>query len=174
VAKEKNDLAKRLGLSAEDYLPSEATKALEAYEKLMGKVDSMTPALSKIPEIKTRKFDFDSLPPLPSKEESNQYQSASVFLESISKEALNWKNELEKPYIPSVIALLYGGIQIQVDSMSKVSFNGIKIMGKMNGAPCSILAHQSTVQVLCCAYEKKEDEQTNPIGFKWDDKNITV
>lgn len=108
-------------------------------------------------------------------EEENQYQSASTFMASIAQEALEWKNSLDEEHIPAIIAILYGGIQIKVNSLSKVSFHGIRIEGELNGSPCAILAHQSTVQMLCHAVKTiKQAEPPRPIGFIWDDQEVNV
>jgi len=108
-------------------------------------------------------------------EEENQYQSASTFMASIAHEAMEWKNSLDEEHIPAIIAILYGGIQIKVNSLSKVSFHGIRIEGELNGSPCAILAHQSTLQILCHAVKKiKAAEPPRPIGFIWDDQEISV
>jgi hypothetical protein len=87
---------------------------------------------------------------------------------------LNWKNNLPENYSPAILAVLYGGIQIQVKTLSQVSFHGIKVEGTLNGALCSLLAHQSTIQLLCYAEEVKPDVPRNPIGFIWDGKLIEV
>jgi len=108
-------------------------------------------------------------------EEENQYQSASTFMASIAQEAMEWKNSLDEGHTPAIIAILYGGIQIKVNSLSKVSFHGIRIEGELNGSPCAILAHQSTVQMLCHAVKQsKEAEPARPIGFIWDDQEVNV
>lgn len=108
-------------------------------------------------------------------EEQNQYQSASTFMASIAQEAMEWKNSLDEEHIPAIIAILYGGIQIKVNNLSKVSFHGIRIEGELNGSPCAILAHQSTVQMLCHAVKvAKKAEPPRPIGFIWDDQEVNI
>jgi len=93
---------------------------------------------------------------------------------ALSNEALRWKNELPDKYRPAITAILHGGIQIDINSLSQVSFNGIQIEGTINGSPCSLLAHQSTVQLLCYAVEITEETPSRPIGFIWPGHNIEV
>ena len=112
------------------------------------------------------------IPRMPTQEEINEYQSASVLMQALAEEALQWKERLPENYKPAILAILYGGIQIHVQTLSQVSFHGIRIEGSMNGAPCSLLAHQSTVQLLCYAEEIKG--KRNPIGFVWDNKRVEV
>ena len=81
------------------------------------------------------------------------------------------KNERNNP---AIIAILYGGIQINVKTLSQVSFHGIRIEGELNGAPCTMLAHQSSVQMLCHAVKNEPDSPSRPIGFIWDSNEIEV
>lgn len=111
---------------------------------------------------------------LPTQEEINDYRSASVFMEAFAKEALAWKEQLPEEYEPAILAILYGGIQINVHSLAKVSFHGIRIEGSLNGAPCSLLAHQSTIQMLCHGMPVEEEEPRRPIGFIWDGHEVEV
>ncbi len=108
-------------------------------------------------------------------EETNQFRSAAVFLKSLAAEVRAWRKELPNEYRPAIIAVLHGGIQIQVQSLAQVSFDGIRIEGSLAGSPCSLLAHQSTVQMLCHAIEiNPEEEPSRPIGFIWSDHNDEV
>ncbi len=116
-----------------------------------------------LPQIKT-----------PSQEELNDYRSASVFMEALADAALAWKDNLPEGYEPAVMAILNGGIQIEVHALAQVSFHGIRIDGTFNGSPCSMLSHQSTVQLLCYACEVQPEEKRNPIGFIWQDHAIEV
>ncbi len=116
------------------------------------------------------------LPPACSGEQLNEYRSAGVFLKSLSEEVQAWRQQLPPEFRPAVIALLHGGIQIHVHSLAQVSFDGIRIEGSLEGAPCSLLAHQSTVQMLCYAEEvtAEQAESHRGIGFIWPDGNVEV
>jgi len=63
-------------------------------------------------------------------------------MSAIAEEALQWKDNLPENYRPAILAFMYGGIQINVNILSKVSFYAIKIEGTLNGAPCTLLAYQ--------------------------------
>ncbi len=144
-------------------------KAIEDMQKSMAKIPKIN-----IPSIASPDYRMLDIPKLPTQEEVNDYQSASVLMEVLANEALQWKEQLPKDYTPAIRAILYGGIQIQVHSLSKVSFHGIRIEGLMNGAPCSLLAHQSTVQLLCYGEEVTPDMERHPIGFIWDNNKVEV
>lgn len=148
---------------------SAVLKAFEDINRSMAKVPKFD-----IPSITSPAFRIPEISRMPTQEEVNEYQSSSILMQTLSEEALDWKRRLPKNFKPAILAVLYGGIQIHVQTLAKVSFHGIQIAGTMNGAPCSLLAHQSTVQLLCYAEEVKPDTVRNPIGFVWDDKKIEV
>jgi hypothetical protein len=107
-------------------------------------------------------------------EQQNSFQSASAFIESIANEALVWKDALPEGHSPRVLAFLYGGMSINVKNLTKVSFSGIRIEGEYNGEPCALLAHQSTVQILCYGPKIKPEVKKMPIGFFWDENELEV
>lgn len=152
---------------------TDALKLSETTKRLMEDFNKMP----KIPDIDLTRLE--SLPPRqliqpPSQQEINKYQSASALMEALSKEALRWKQQLPPNYQPTIMAILYGGIQINVRSLAQVSFHGIQIQGTLNGAHCSMLAHQSTVQMLCYAEEVTEEIPNRTIGFIWPDHDVQV
>ncbi|MGH1439544.1 MAG: hypothetical protein ACRBBR_05495 [Cellvibrionaceae bacterium] len=106
--------------------------------------------------------------------ELNEYRSASAFMQAIAEEAMMWKKQLPEDFTPAILAVIHGGMQINVHTLSQVSFHGIRIEGSLNGAPCSLLAHQSTVQILCYGQKVVEKEERRPIGFIWPDNDIKV
>lgn len=146
--------------------------AQEALRNLGSKL-ARVPAFS-FPPIKRSAFDLAEIARVPTQEEVNVYQSASVLVRELAEEAARWKNRLPESFKPALLAVLYGGIQIQVQTLSKVSFHGIRIEGTMDDAPCSLLAHQSTVQLLCYAEKIEAGRPRNPIGFVWDDNSLEV
>jgi hypothetical protein len=166
----KKALEKKYAAIAEAMKPSPALqKAMEEMSRTLAKVPSFS-----MPTISSPEFRMPEIPQMPTQEEINEYQSASVLMQALAEEALQWKQRLPENYKPAILAVLYGGIQIHVQTLSQVSFHGIRIEGNMNGAPCSLLAHQSTVQLLCYAEEIKANTPRNPIGFVWDNNRIEV
>lgn len=154
----------------DEFLKSmnDSRRAMEAIGKAIPKIQNFDFPRVSSPEYKLPEIH------IPSPAEKNHYQSASVLMESIAKEAMKWKSDLPESYRPAILAVLYGGIQISVRTLSQVSFHGIRIEGTMNDAPCSVLAHQSTVQLLCYGEEIAPESQHNPIGFVWDTNRIEV
>lgn len=110
----------------------------------------------------------------PSLKERNAYRSAGVFMKSIADEAWSWRESLQEGYQPSIIALLEGGVQIDVLTFSQVSFHGIRIEGTIAGSPCVMFTHQANIQILCHAIKIKKDIPSRTIGFIWPDKEIKI
>jgi hypothetical protein len=167
-----------LGLSAtgneasEDPLPGgggQAQQALKYYLSLqMAKVPGFTP-----PDVSQ-----ENLCPLPnaSEEEINEFRSAGVLLKALAAEAKAWSAQLPPNYYPAIVAILHGGLQVQVRTLAQVSFDGIRIEGLLGESPCSILAHQNTVQLVCHAIQldAEAEEEPHPIGFIWPDHNEKI
>lgn len=161
---------------------SGTSKLVEAFEQSLGskellkKLGGMTPRIPelRLPAIEAYQPRPIELPEIPTQEELNEYQSASVLMEALAREATLWKEQMPEGFRPAILAVLYGGMQVNVQSLSQVTFHGIRIEGTMNGCPCSLFAHQSTVQILCYAEEVKPDTQKRPIGFVWENNRVEV
>ncbi len=116
-----------------------------------------------------------------SREDENEYRSAGVLLQAMAAEAREWSKQLPPNYRPAIVAILHGGVQVQVRSLAQVSFDGIRIEGTMGAdIPCSMLAHQDTIQLVCYAVEldneneHSEEVAPNPIGFIWADHDEEI
>jgi hypothetical protein len=121
-----------------------------------------------------------NLCPLPncSQEDINEFRSAGVLLKALAAEARAWSEKLPSDYRPAIVALLHGNLQMEVRTLTQVSFDGIRLEGMMDGNPCSVLAHQDTVQLMCYAERideaDEEAESHRPIGFIWPDHNEKI
>lgn len=120
-------------------------------------------------------------PSVCSREDENEFRSAGVLLEALAIEARAWSEKLPSNFRPAIVAILHGGVQVEVRSLAQVSFDGIRIEGTMGeDIPCSMLAHQDTIQLICYAKELEEhgDEESesakNPIGFIWADHDEEI
>ena len=106
------------------------------------------------------------LPKIPTREEANHFQSAAVLLKRLAESVRTWRAQLPDSLQPAVLALLNGGIQMEVESLAQESFHGIRIEGKIAGQPSVVLAHQATVQLLCIAQPVEPPARPRrPIGF---------
>ncbi len=116
-----------------------------------------------------------------SREDENEFRSAGVLLEALAIEARAWSEKLPANFRPAIVAILHGGVQVEVRSLAQVSFDGIRIEGTMGeDIPCSMLAHQGTIQLVCYAKEldelgdKELERAKNPIGFIWADHDEEI
>lgn len=149
---------------------------------LKGGVHSLNDVLNRqmvaVPGFAPPTVREDNLCPLPpscSQQAMNEYRSAGVLLEALAAEARGWHEKLPPRYRPAIAALLHGGLQIEVRTLAQISFDGIRIEGLMGGNPCSLLAHQSTVQLICYAVDTENEEVApRPIGFIWPDRDEQI
>ena len=97
--------------------------------------------------------------------QENAYQSARALLQRLSETVSEWRQQLNQDVQPAILAILNGGIQIEVERMAQESFHGIRIEGLLNGNPCMLLSHQSSVQLLCYVQKVKKEQFRRKIGF---------
>ncbi len=97
--------------------------------------------------------------------EANEYQSAGVLMRRLADTVTQWRQQLPEDEEPAILAILYGGMQISVERLAQESFHGIRIEGNMNGSPCMLLAHQSTLQMLCFVKKIEKTQRKRRIGF---------
>lgn len=162
-----------LQISLEGSIPP-ATPELAA-----GAGQSFRQKMVPVPGFVPPKETGENLCPLPqcSEEDLNQFRSAGVLLQALASEAKAWSEKLPKHFRPAIVALLHGNMQMEVRTLTQVSFDGIRIEGLMDGNPCSVLAHQDTVQLMCYAQavdEEEEEDAHRPIGFIWPDRDEQV
>jgi len=105
------------------------------------------------------------MPEMASLEERHSYESSKDLINSVVTTIRQWKNSQPVTCEPAVMALLHGGIQIEVSSLTNVSFHGLRIEGSLGGRPCIVLAHQATVQLLCYPAERIKEQPRRKIGF---------
>ena len=95
----------------------------------------------------------------------NEYRSAGAMMRRLADTIIQWREQLAEDEEPAILAVMHGGIQINVERLAQESFHGIRIEGNMNGSPCMLLAHQSTVQMLCFVKKVEEQAPKRRIGF---------
>lgn len=151
-----------------------------ALDNGMGNSSEFRPKMVSVPGFRPPTEVGENLCPLPncSQEDINEFRSAGVLLKALAAEARAWSEKLPADYRPAIMALLQGNLQMEVRSLTQVSFDGIRIEGVMGGNPCSVLAHQSTVQLMCYAERidaaNEEEFPHRPIGFIWPDHNESI
>jgi len=151
------DIAKKLALS------STAAEALKKISDMSALKDIALPRLMDIEPYRP--------PKIPTFEETNSFQSAGILLQRLADSIAQWRSQLPEDVQPAILAILHGGIQIEVELLAQESFHGIRIEGKLQGSPCVVLTHQSTVQLLCYVQPVNPPEQPRrPIGFVIDGK----
>ncbi len=115
------------------------------------------------------------MPSIPTFEENNNFQSAGALLRRLAESITQWRSGLPQDVQPAIVAILHGGIQIDVEQLAQESFHGIRIIGRTQGSPCVVLAHQTTVQLLCFVQPIQPPERPRrQIGFVIDGEESHV
>jgi hypothetical protein len=146
----------------------------------MGNSSEFRQKMGSVPGFQPPTEVGENLCPLPncSQEDINEFRSAGVLLKALAAEARAWSEKLPADYRPAIMALLQGNLQMEVRTLTQVGFDGIRLEGVMAGNPCSVLAHQNTVQLMCYAerIDAVSDEELphRPIGFIWPDHNEDI
>ena len=148
--------------------PRNLTELMDSLNRQIAPVPGFTP-----PTVEKEAL-YCPLPASCSAEEQNEFRSAAIFLASLASEVKAWRQQLPANFEPAVIAVLHGGVQVNVMKLAQVSFDGIRIEGLIQENPVTLFAHQSTVQMMCFATEVKEEKAANPIGFIWPDHDEEV
>lgn len=149
-------VAERLRKAFDSFDNNATRKALESIAKSPWSPGQL------LPELRTPAFD---MPKIPTWEEANKYQSAGVLMRRLADSITQWREQLPNDQQPAILAILNGGIQINVERLAEESFHGIRIEGKVEGNPCMVLAHQATVQLLCYIEKVEKEEHRRRIGF---------
>lgn len=129
--------------------------------------ERITRAMPSVGHISSPLLDISrfEMPAMPSMEERHSYESSKNLIQSVVATIRQWKKSQPDAYQPAVMALLHGGVQIEVCSLTNVSFHGLRIEGLLGGRPCIVLAHQATVQLLCYPAEPAKEQPRRRIGF---------
>jgi len=102
----------------------------------------------------------------------NDYRSAGELIKSLAKTIHSWRQRMPEDAEPTIVAILNGGLQIQVTRLVQESFHGIRIEGNAGGNPCMVLTHQNNVELLCYVQQVTEEEPKRRIGFIIDGQEI--
>lgn len=102
---------------------------------------------------------------LPSQAQMHSYESSGALIKRLAETVNHWKTEVSEEFQPVILAILQGGISIEVSTLSEDGFNGVRIDGKFNGNQCMVVTHQATVQMLCYLEKIEKEEDRKPIRF---------
>ena len=152
-------------------LPKRIAKEFEAIERLGKLADSplfdsfkSLKTSSKFSDLGVKGLDLPVYVP-PTHEEVHSYRSAANADAALSRDHQAMARLSPEGIEPAVLALLHGGLQIQVDRLAQEGFHGIRIEGTIDASPCMVLAHQSTVQLLCYTRKIEPERKARRIGF---------
>ncbi len=111
---------------------------------------------------------------IPTLSEKNSYQSAGVLMRRLADTISQWRTQVPADSQPAILAILHGGNQINVSLLAEEGFHGIRIEGTIDSSPCMLLAHQSSVQLLCYVEKVENEKDRRTIGFIIDGKKQDI
>ncbi len=121
------------------------------------------PAFS-MPDLKLPEVSFPVIE-MPTHEERNEYASSRILLQRLAERLRLWREKLPTDVQPVVLAILSNGVSINVRGLEEEGHNGVVIKGDFKETDCLVLAHQSTVQLLCVLEKVAEPKKMRKIGF---------
>ena len=158
--------------------PSDSLRSIA--EKLAGSrsiADEITRTLKSssvsIPDSLLRMPVID-IPRMPTPKEQNSFQSSGVLVKRMAQTVTQWRAQVPADSQPVVLALLQGGVQINVSLLAEESFHALRIEGTIDGSPCMLLTHQASVQLLCFVAKVEQESQRRQIGFIIDGKQTSA
>ena len=122
------------------------------------------------------KFELPKITPIhiPNATEVNSYQSAGALVKRLANSIIEWREALPEDQQPAIHAILSNGLAIEVDCLSEETFHAVRIEGRINGAPCMLLVHQASVQLLCYVQKIEKEDDRRKIGFILDGERTDV
>jgi hypothetical protein len=103
---------------------------------------------------------------VPTLEERHDYASSQVLLERLRGRLRAWRENLPADAQPVIIAVLPNGTAVRVKELSEEGHNGVAITGLVGDTQCLLLAHQSSLQLLCYIEKVEEPKKRYRIGFR--------
>tara|TARA_R110002049_G_scaffold225521_1_gene397489 strand:+ start:100241 stop:100675 length:435 start_codon:yes stop_codon:yes gene_type:complete len=134
-------------------------------EDTLKKFIASNPGALDLSSLRYPRLQDDTTQQILENAQENSYQSARALLQRLSQTMTAWRKELNDDVQPAILAILNGGLQVDVERMAQESFHGIRIEGLLNGNPCMLLSHQSSVQLLCFVQKIEKEKPRRKIGF---------
>ena len=108
------------------------------------------------------------IPPMPTEEEKHAYESSGALIKRLAITIRAWRQQIPQDAQPAILAILANGTAVRVSRLIQEGHNGVIVDGKVDDSPCLVLAHQSTLQLLCyIEHMEKPDRERLPIGFHY-------
>lgn len=101
----------------------------------------------------------------PSVEEINAFQSANAIVKRLSQVITDWNERLPTDKEAAIIAILPGGIEVNVLELSAEGYEGITIRGIWKGGEVLVTMHKSNFITMCMEISTDEDKPRREIGF---------
>jgi hypothetical protein len=132
--------------------------------------------MPRLPQIDSVRFPTPKMQNewFPTPKAQNEFQSAGVLVKKMAQTVGEWRTKVPENCQPVVLALLQGGVQMNVTLLAEESFHSLRIEGTIDGSSCLLLTHQASVQLLCFVSKVEQESQRRRIGFIIDGEETTA
>jgi hypothetical protein len=107
------------------------------------------------------------MPKLETHEEANAYQSAQTIVRNLGNRITEWNEQLGENETAAILAILPGGLQIDVHSLTAEGHDGLLIRGQWDGNDVMATMHKSNFVTLCVVVKSEPEKPRPEIGFHY-------
>jgi len=98
-------------------------------------------------------------------EQKHRFESSGEFIRRLASRIALWREELPDDEEPAIFALMSNGDAVEVYTIGEDGHSSVVVEGNLNGAPCMLITHQSSLQVVCYTRKIEDEKPPRMIGF---------
>jgi len=98
-------------------------------------------------------------------EQKHRFESSGEFIHRLAIRVTKWREGLPEDEEPAIFALMSNGDAVEVHSLGEDGHSSVVVEGRLEGAPCMFISHQSSFQVICYTRKIEKEAPRRKIGF---------
>lgn len=107
-------------------------------------------------------------------EQKHRFESSGEFIRRLAFRISRWRDGLPEDEEPAILALMSNGDAVEVHTLGEDGHSSVVVEGVLSGAPCMLISHQSSFQVICYTRKIEEKKPARKIGFHVGGEEIEV
>jgi len=116
------------------------------------------PGVSGMPDVR------EILAQMP-EEQKHRFESSGEFIRRLAYRIGKWRESLPDDEEPAIFAIMANGDAVEVYTLGEDGHSGVVVEGNLSGAPCMLITHQSSFQIVCYTRKIEEEKPRRMIGF---------
>jgi len=116
------------------------------------------PGASGMPDVREI---LSSMP----EEQKHRFESSGEFIKRLAIRIARWREQLPEDEEPAIFALMSNGDAVAVHTLGEDGHSSVVVEGTLNGAPCMLITHQSSFQIVCYTRKIEPEKPERKIGF---------